>query len=63
MKKYYNKLFENYEDRIDNLLWMQDEGPYHRTPNVRDMLREVFGNRIIGVGLFDTAWFLIMGPS
>ena len=44
------RLFEQYGDRVDLLWWMQDGAPCHRTNVVRNRLREVFGNRITGLG-------------
>ena len=44
------RLFELYGDRVDHLWWMQDGAPCHRTNVIRNRLREVFGNRIIGLG-------------
>ena len=44
------RLFELYGDRVDHLCWMQDGAPCHRTNIVRNRLREVFVNRIIGLG-------------
>ena len=44
------RLFELYGDRVDHLWWMQDGAPCHRTYVIRNRVREVFGNRIIGLG-------------
>ena len=44
------RLFELYGNRVDHLWWMQDEAPCYRTNVIRNRLREVFGNRIIGLG-------------
>ena len=50
IEKIIPRLFELYGDRVDHLWWMQDGAPCHRTNVVRNRLREVFGNRIIGLG-------------
>ena len=46
---------ESYGAQFDNVWWMQDGAPCHRTVLVSNYLRETFQNRIIGFG-FEREW-------
>ncbi len=39
-----------YGERFERLWFMQDGAPCHRTINVKNFLKDTFGNRVIGVG-------------
>ena len=44
-----------YGERFERLWFMQDGAPCHRTLNVKNFLKDTFGNRVIGVG-HDVEW-------
>ena len=44
-----------YGERFKRLWFMQDGAPCHRTINVKNFLKDTFGNQVIGVG-HDVEW-------